>query len=254
MRINLLLIMILCLLASACGGAEPTSDSTSDSTGDISTDAGADTASDADDDTATTQTGFCTPLIDLSDLVGDVLEAEPGSEQEVDAVELMGQTVLALRDAGAPAEVVAAAEAVHAQYAEPLNSGGEPDQTVLDEAYDTLRPYIEDCGFGPEPDADVAIDQVDRPEDAVCVAALDIQAATATFVQAEQGSVAEQDAVAEIEQAAFALADAAADLYPDAVESGFAVFEGAQRFVETGELQDDAAAGAPLADLIARCS
>ncbi|WP_157965908.1 hypothetical protein [Euzebya rosea] len=158
------LVLLLALVAAGCSGSDSVADVdvTESESASLATDDASEgpvdpepidaTTPDADDsgsaDVASAES--CDLLVGFNELIGNAFFAEPDSEQYVDAIELMGQTLIALEGTVDPA-VLAVATDVHDEFARTVGSGGAevPDQALLDAASDTLRPYLEDCGVGP---------------------------------------------------------------------------------------------------------
>ncbi len=264
------LLLALVLLLAACGGAE--SDvSTDDAATDDASDDVADALAGSEDpvdpepvDEVAVDEGICESVGAVIQLVGEAASAEPLGEQQVDAIELMGQMITNLEDQGADPEVVQAVSDIHGEFAEIINSGGvyDPDLEAVGASTEVLLPIVQSCDItGSDVGAgDSAADESSAGDDVatgdldptICELTNDFVTATSDFAQAEIGSVEEQDAVGRMEAAAFDFADGA-DVGEDLTQAVFDLFESAQSFVETGETGDVQAQGELIDALFSDC-
>ena len=281
------LFVLLALVAAGCSGTDSVADvdATASESASLATDAASDDALDlgSDDpadpepsDPTTTDTddsgaddsgsgdvasvASCDLLLGFNELIGNAFFAEPDSEQYVDAIELMGQTLIALEGTVDPA-VLAVATDVHDEFARTVGSGGAevPDQALLDEASDTFRPYLEDCGAGPVASGEGGEGTITGFADESACLSLDAFRQGATdFVTAESGSELEAAGLELMEIAVLDLGTSLGEAYPDAHAAAVDIFENAQAYVETGEgfdpaLYDPEGAAAPIEFLYQDC-
>jgi len=218
----------------------------------------AEAANEGSADVASTES--CDLLLGFNELIGNASFAEPDSEQYVDAIELMGQTLVALEGTIDP-QVLAVATDVHDEFARTVGTGGAevPDQALLDEASEVLRPYIEDCGYGPVVSGEGGEGTVTGfVDESACLSLDAFRQGAADFVTAESGSELEDAGLELMELAVLDLGTNLGEAYPDAYAAGVAILENAQQLVETGEgfdptLYDPEGAAAPIEFMYQDC-
>lgn len=268
------LVLLLALVAAGCSGTDSVADvdATAPEPANLAMDDASEdpvdpepidaTTPDADDsgsaDVASAES--CDLLVGFNELIGNAFFAEPDSEQYVDAIELMGQTLIALEGTVDPA-VLAVATDVHDEFARTVGSGGAevPDQALLDAASDTLRPYLEDCGVGPVASGEGGEGTVTGfADESACLSLDAFRQGAADFVTAESGSELEAAGLELMEIAVLDLGTSLGEAYPDAHAAAVAIYENAQQFLETGEgfdpaLYDPEGAAAPIEFLYQDC-
>lgn len=259
------LLLVLTLLLAACGGADGTA--ATDAT-ETATDGAAEPTPTADDvagsedpadpeptdaEVAVADPAVCDTGLAVLQLIGDASNPDNDADQVRDAVELMGQAVGELEAAGADPLIVEAADAIHTQFAAIVGDPDAiPDLAVVEAAGAELRGLVEACGISQDDIAEGGTPgEVDGP---FCAAVADFVDAGEAFAAAEVGSAEEQDAVAAMEQAAFAFSDAYGETDQPAAQAMFDLLESAQQFLESGETGDVTEAGELVDALSAICA
>jgi hypothetical protein len=138
-------LVVTAVLLAGCAGAERTSTAEAPAQEATAAEVGAGEA-DAEGD------ALCTALDGVLEVTQDFLEAEVGSEQERDAVELLGQLGREVVDltGGDPPALAEAVDLLHAEAAAFV--GGEATSRTeadLDAALATVRSAADSCATGP---------------------------------------------------------------------------------------------------------